>query len=80
MQIEVPRAPSTFATAINPGVYYGSSGSGHGFLLSNGAFTTIDVPGATFTLAFGIDLLGDILGLLTSAAAKLMVFCCAMVD
>lgn len=66
-QIDVPGASSTSALGINPGgdivgAYYDSSGSGHGFLLSNGAFTTIDVPGATFTSALGINSLGDIVG------------------
>jgi probable HAF family extracellular repeat protein len=33
-----------------------------GFLLDDGIFTTIDVPGATFTQAFGINELGQIVG------------------
>jgi probable HAF family extracellular repeat protein len=34
----------------------------HGFLLDDGIFTTIDVPGATLTQAFGINELGQIVG------------------
>jgi uncharacterized membrane protein len=41
---------------------YISSGASHGFLLSNGELTSIDVPGATFTSARGINCLGDIVG------------------
>ena len=40
-----------------------AGGNLHGFLLSNGTFTTIDVPGAIFgTVAFGINPPGDIVG------------------
>ena len=50
-QIDVPGAIFTIATDINPqgeivGFYLDSSFNLHGFLLSNGVFTTIDVPGA----------------------------------
>jgi probable HAF family extracellular repeat protein len=34
----------------------------HGFLDNNGSFTTIDVPGATFTEAYGINNRGQIVG------------------
>ena len=44
------------------GLFDDSSGNRHGFLLSNGAFTTIDVPGATLTVATGINSGGDIVG------------------
>jgi uncharacterized membrane protein len=37
-------------------------GGQHGFLLSKGVFTTIDVPGASGTVAFGINPGGDIVG------------------
>jgi len=36
--------------------------SRHGFLLSNGEFTTIDFPGGHATAAFGINARGDIVG------------------
>lgn len=38
------------------------SGTVHGFLLSEGEFTTIDVPGAVGTSAYGINSRGDIVG------------------
>src|SRR5262249_47353095 len=34
----------------------------HGFLLSNGAYTILDVPGATDTEAYGINNVGQIVG------------------
>ena len=34
----------------------------HGFLISGGAFTTIDIPGASATAAVGINARGDIVG------------------
>lgn len=65
-QIDVPGATSTFANAINrEGDIVGSyndSGGIHGFLLSNGVFTTIDFPGATFTAAADINARGQIVG------------------
>jgi hypothetical protein len=52
---------------INPqgdiaGSYIDSSGNTHGFVLSKGKFTTIDVPGAVLTEASGINPRGDIVG------------------
>jgi uncharacterized membrane protein len=38
------------------------AGPGHGFVLHQGTFTTIDVPGAIFTEALGINNRGDIVG------------------
>jgi hypothetical protein len=68
--IDVPgEAPGgTFPAAINPqgdivGEYIDTSFNQHGFLLSNGTFTTIDAPGSTFTAATGINPQGDILGI-----------------
>jgi uncharacterized membrane protein len=40
----------------------GESLASHGFLLSEGRSTTIDVPGAIRTIAFGINERGDIVG------------------
>jgi uncharacterized membrane protein len=40
----------------------GESLDSHGFLLSGGRLTTIDVPGAVRTIAFGINERGDIVG------------------
>jgi probable HAF family extracellular repeat protein len=58
----------TVAFGINPedaivGVYCGADGmTNHGFLLSQGNFSTIDFPGALFTDAVGINSNGDIVG------------------
>jgi len=43
------------------GVYV-SAGAFHGFLLSDGQFSTIDFPGAINTTANGINPRGDIVG------------------
>ena len=47
----------------------GSSADGatHGYLLSRGEFTSIDFPGANFTVAFGITPRGNIVGRYFSA-------------
>jgi uncharacterized membrane protein len=42
----------------------------HGFLMSGGGFTTIDVPGATDTCAFGINAPGRIVGSYVDGAGK----------
>lgn len=39
-----------------------TNGTGHGFLLKGGVFTTIDFPGATYTEAWRIDDAGNIIG------------------
>jgi len=44
------------------GRYDTPDGKGHGYLLSGGALTTIDFPGATFTVATGINPSGHIVG------------------
>ena len=63
----MPGARGTLAFNISAqgdivGVYNDSSGNGHGFLLSKGKFTTIDVPGAVYTEADSINVQGDIVG------------------
>ena len=74
--IEFPRAQSTRANGINTageivGTYFdnnsdttgGSNGSkGHGFLLSDGVFLTIDFPGADYTDVWRINDNRQILG------------------
>jgi uncharacterized membrane protein len=73
--IDFPGASATAARGINSegdivGLYCLQglvptlcNGTGlHGFLLSKGAFTTIDVPGAAYTTADGINPEGDIVG------------------
>jgi probable HAF family extracellular repeat protein len=76
--IDVPSSILTTAFGINPGgsvvgTYNDAGGVQHGFLLSGGQFTTIDVPGwlvgATGTLptiARGINPAGDIVGSFTA--------------
>jgi hypothetical protein len=43
------------------------AGVTHGFLLSGGEFTSIDFPGASGTVASGINPRGDIVGFYVSA-------------
>lgn len=74
VSIDVPNATFTLATGIGPrgdivGIYGDASFNEHGFLLSHGNFTTIDVPGALVgvsgilqTEANGINGAGDIVG------------------
>jgi uncharacterized membrane protein len=70
-----PGAASSFARGINnrgqilgfysltdPAAYAGSFGGVRGFLLSQGVFTTIDVPGATLTLPIAINDAEEIVG------------------
>jgi len=63
------RGASTFAYSINDtGQIVGSYADGclctaHGFLLSAGTFTTIDVPGFAASAAYGINNSGQITGL-----------------
>jgi hypothetical protein len=62
----VPGTPSTTASAINDtgaivGNYF-AGGRLHGFVLSGGNYTTLDVPGSTVTFAGGINNAGQIVG------------------
>jgi probable HAF family extracellular repeat protein len=64
-------ARQTIAEGINPagdivGTYKDAMNQQHGFLLSNGQYTTIDVPGALATIATGINPAGDIVGRYTA--------------
>ena len=57
----------TIARQINDagqivGTYQADSAPYHGFLLSDGTYTTIDVPGAQYTLATAINNSGQIVG------------------
>jgi hypothetical protein len=42
--------------------YYSDDAGIHGFLLDNGNYTTLDVPGSTATFANGINASGQIIG------------------
>jgi probable HAF family extracellular repeat protein len=57
--IDVPSSTRTVATAIdNVGRivgYFEDAAGTHGFLLSGGAFSTIDAAGAKWTGAFGLN-------------------------
>ncbi|HEV2195975.1 MAG TPA: hypothetical protein VGR55_10360 [Candidatus Acidoferrum sp.] len=60
-------ARATAASGINPageivGAFTDGVGKQHGFLLSQGQFTTLDFPGAVGTSANGISPTGDIVG------------------
>jgi probable HAF family extracellular repeat protein len=64
-----PAAAGGFTNAIGinaagdiVGRYLDGARVSHGYLLSNGEFTTIDCPGATFTGAAGITPDGDVVG------------------
>jgi hypothetical protein len=51
-RFEAPGSIFTIMNGINAqgdmlGLYINNKGNGHGFLLSKGAFTSIDVPGAS---------------------------------
>ncbi len=64
-------ARQTIAEGINAagaivGTYKDAANAQHGFLLRNGQFTTIDVPGAVATIATGINPQGQIVGRFTA--------------
>ncbi|HTZ98108.1 MAG TPA: hypothetical protein VMB18_17025 [Terriglobales bacterium] len=65
--LSYPGALFTFAGGGNvwnavTGIYFDSSGNGHGFLENNGIYTSFDYPGASFTEATGINALGVTVG------------------
>ncbi len=69
----VPGASRTGVIAIHGGDLVGgytSAGVGHGYLLSDGQLTAFDVPGATLTVATGIDSRGEIVGRYTAAGVN----------
>ena len=57
-----PPRPSVLTLGVTSLVLHFAGGANHGFLLLQGSFTTIDVPGASSTQAFGINPRGDIVG------------------
>jgi hypothetical protein len=65
------------ASAINSeghivGIYRDTAGQMHGYLLSQGMFHSIDVPGAIFTVAIDINARGDIVGRYNTPTARAM--------
>jgi probable HAF family extracellular repeat protein len=69
--LDVPGATLTQALGVNAsgdivGAFTDTKGAQHGFLLENGTYTQLDVPGKTgSTVAFGINASGDIVGAFT---------------
>ena len=66
--------PGSTRTAVNgnsphaiAGEFDDADGNTHGFVLSKGDFTTIDVPGAVFTSVNGINANGEISGIYIDA-------------
>lgn len=65
--IDFPGASVTYAAGINDGDqivggYRDTNSLVHGYLLSNGNFTTIDFPGAFYTYVWGINNNGKVVG------------------
>src|SRR5262249_52476263 len=52
------------------GSYYDAAYLHHGFLLDQGGYTTLDVPGSIWTYANGINACGHIVGTYYDAAYK----------
>jgi probable HAF family extracellular repeat protein len=74
--ITIPGAPGgAQATSINNaqqvvGFYIDSNNVNHGFLLSGGSFTTLDVAHSTFTQALGLNNKGQIVGTYIDASGN----------
>jgi probable HAF family extracellular repeat protein len=63
------------ATGINDrgvisGFFIDNNGVNHGFLLKQGTFLTLDVPGSTSTQAFGLNNEGQVVGAFVDHAGK----------
>ena len=72
--LDVPGSSLTAATGIDilgrvVGYFVDSSGT-HGFLASNGSFTTISYPGAAWTAAYGVNTAGQVVGAFGSDATN----------
>ena len=63
--------PRTKLTRIHAEVDFEKDGVQHGFLLSGGAFSTIDYSGATDTTAVGINAGRDIVGAHTNGGVQM---------
>ena len=75
VSFDIPGATVTSPQGINAegavvGAYVDGNGKQHGFLLTEGAVTTIDYPGAVATVARGINSQGDIVGTHVDAAGQ----------
>jgi probable HAF family extracellular repeat protein len=71
--IDVPGSTATGAIGINNagqivGSYTDTAGNTHGFLDTNGSFTTLDFPVSTFTEPTGINNVGQIVGFYSGGA------------
>ena len=68
---DVPGSTRTAVNANSPhaiaGEFDDADGNTHGFVLSNGVLTQIDVPGAVFTSVNGINASGEISGIYIDA-------------
>ncbi len=66
--LDVPVADAlTVAEGINNagqivGLYADAGGTNHGFILSEGVYTTLDVPGSKWTEIYSIDAHGQVVG------------------
>ena len=66
--LDVPAASDfTVAQGINnagqiAGLYHDELGVSHGFVLSNGVYTTVDVPNSIWTEIYSINAQGQIVG------------------
>ncbi len=64
--VDVPGSTLTAATGIDIlgriVRYFSDAGGTHGFLLANGAFSTIAYPGAAWTAACGVNTAGQVVG------------------
>ena len=60
--LEPPR-PIVNASGQVAGYYYDADGGSHGFVESNGVFTTLNAPGTVYTDAYSINASGQVAGL-----------------
>ena len=53
------------------GIYTKKGNGPHGFVLSNGTYTSVDFPTATGTWVYGLNDLGEIVGTWTDTAGNI---------
>jgi probable HAF family extracellular repeat protein len=68
--LAVPDAASAQEDPDPPAELAGFTGGGQGYLLDDGRFRRIEVPGATGTLPFGINNRGQIVGIFDDANGR----------